>query len=177
MYPTGQRRVESFWRIKTMRVSILSPILFLSLIFAALADDKTADGPDDAFRRFMLALVKNDADGIKAVILPANDADVLCKGDPIPQEIEQQVEISIRGIKLTPIHEGEKVLLPGGKEFNVEKGAINDHKILVWAEMDNQRMPTPFWLEKKPDGWKVDARPLIEARKAALKQIQQDNKH
>jgi hypothetical protein len=141
--------------------------LVLSLNLSAVAADNAAQSPEDAVQTLMLGMLKGDADSIKAIMLPADEAEILWQGGVPPKEIFDQIEKSIRAAKYTRVKEGEKVLLPDGKEIVIEKGMIGDKKVLLWVEMDGQRMPTPFWIEQKDDGWKVDARPLIAARKAA----------
>lgn len=158
-----------------MRRFILTPGLLLSFVLTAIAADDATQTPEDAFRRLMLGMVKDNPDEIKAAMLPADDADVLWQGSAPPKEIQDQIEKSIRDAKFTRVKEGEKIQFPDNKEMVIDKSMIGDKKVLLWVEMDGQRMPFPFWIEQKEDGWKVDARPLIAARKAA-KAMQQGNK-
>jgi len=117
----------------------------------------------------MISMLRNDAEGVKATILPAEGADFLWQGEPPPKQMQTEIEKTFQGLKLVRIQEGEKVSLPSGKDLTVEKGMIDEKKILVWAEINNERMPTPFWMVKTADGWRVDAGPLIAARKAAAR--------
>jgi hypothetical protein len=141
--------------------------LILSLNLTATAADYSAQSPEDAVQTLMLSMLKGDADTIKAITLPVDEMEILWQGGTPPKEVFDQIEKSIRAAKYTRVKEGEKAQLPDGKEVVIEKGMIGDKKVLLWVEMDGQRMPTPFWTEQKGDDWKVDAKPLIAARKAA----------
>ena len=141
-------------------------VLSLNLTTAAIADDFSAQRPEDAVQTLMLAMLKGDSKAIQAIILPADEAEILWQSGTPPKDVFDQIEKSIRAAKYTRVKEGEKALLPDGKEVVIEKGMIGPKKVLLWVEMDGERTPTPFWIEQKDEGWKVDARPLIAARKA-----------
>ena len=150
-----------------MRILFLLAALGLITAAVANADDAADRSAEAAFRRFLTAVAHHDIDAIKATMVPSDDAEILWAGNPPPKEVQEQIEKSLAGLKIVHIQEGETVKVPGLREFTLEKGAINDNKIFVWVEIDHQRLPTPFWMTKDGDDWKVNAGPLIAARKAA----------
>jgi hypothetical protein len=159
-----------------MKYRILAAFLSAAAILAT-AEDKLSTSPEETFRRFMVSMLKNDADGVKATILPTEEAAILWKGEPPSKETQTQIEKSFEDLALIRIREGETVRLPGGKTYTLEKGSTNESKIFVWVEFNKKRMPTPFWMVKTLDGWRVDAGPLIASRKAAARfRAQQESK-
>ena len=156
-----------------MKLFLVVPLFVCSLVSIATAADDNKQSPEDIFRRFMIASLNHDADSIKATILPNKDSEILWQGNPPPKEIKEQVAKSLDDLKLVPIKEGEKVTLPDGKELVVGKEMVGDKKMFVWVEIQGSRLPTPFSMEKTAEGWRIDATPLIEARKATKNAMEQ----
>ncbi|MBP89091.1 MAG: hypothetical protein CMJ64_20640 [Planctomycetaceae bacterium] len=115
------------------------------------------------FRAFLLALTLVDRETAKQLIAPNTDNEILWKASPpaeiaIPGLKQWAKELKIRSLRV-----GETVELPGGRKLTVsERHVIDEKAMLTWPNN-----PVPFIMLKTADGWQVDARTIVAARRAA----------
>lgn len=125
-------------------------------------DDVANTTPEEAFRTFMIAMLTHDEATLRAVTVKTDDFDWLLKGDPVPPE---HLEAAKRDIQkpLRALKAGDEVKLPGNRKVTVQPEEVTADRAVLVA--DWMAVPTRMW---KVDGrWRVDAVPLIAARKAA----------
>lgn len=125
-------------------------------------DDVANTTPEEAFRTFMIAMLTHDEATLRAVTVKTDDFDWLLKGDPVPPEhleaAKKDIQKPLRALKA-----GDEVKLPGNRKVTVQPEEVTADRAVLVA--DWMAVPTRMW---KVDGrWRVDAVPLIAARKAA----------
>lgn len=122
----------------------------LALGLALLAPARAADEPEAAIRRFLGALLAADAAALQASILPCPDSALLLQGGPAPEaevgslQVQQETPLLFRGEPVT----GEP---PVGTRGTWSFGFRGSLSVLP--------------LELTADGWRVDPRYWIAARR------------
>jgi hypothetical protein len=125
---------------------------------------KVADAtPEDALRTFMLAVLAQDGEAVRAVTLPNSDRDWLLKGQPAPPAVIKDATAQFGKLPIKRLKEGEKVALPKGKQYVVSAGEVGEDRAILLP----QGAPVPTRLRKADGHWKVAADPFIAALKAA----------
>lgn len=118
--------------------------------------------PDAVVRKFMLAMMLGDARSLRKVSLPNKELDILSSGNrPPASELPRLIDaLSKAPIKRLAI--GDKVEL-GKHSLTISEKLVNDkRKQLV---LSGTRIP--FDVVWKKNGWRVEPRHLIAARKSA----------
>lgn len=126
-------------------------------------DDVVAATPEQALRIFHIAMLTHDEAMLRAVTLPTDDFDWLLKGDVVP---EDQVALARKEIDRQPIRAlkvGDEVKLPGNRRVTVQPEEVTADRAVLLVE----GAPIPNRISKVEGSWRVDARPVIAARKAA----------
>jgi hypothetical protein len=119
--------------------------------------------PEDALRTFMLAIMAQDGPALRAVVLPNPDLEWLLKGQPAPPEVIKDATAQFARRPMKRLKEGEKVVLPRGRQYIVTAGEVGADRAVLLPEGST----VPTRLQKVKGHWKVSADPLIAARKAA----------
>jgi hypothetical protein len=126
---------------------------------------KLADGtPEDAFRTFLLALATHDERTLRAVTLPVEGFEWLLKGPPVPPEKleEFRAQFERQPIPIRRLQAGDKFTLPGNRKIIIPRDDVTpDRAVLVPANA-----PVPTRMRRIDGHWRVDARPIIDGRKA-----------
>lgn len=129
-------------------------------------EPKPAGGtPEDALRAFLLAMATHDEQTLRAVTLPVADFEWLLKGQAVPPDKlnELRADFERNPIQIRRLKAGDKFTLPGNREITIPRGDVSaDRAVLVPAGA-----PVPTRMRKVDGHWRVDARPIIDARKAA----------
>jgi hypothetical protein len=126
-------------------------------------DPKAGKPPEEVLRAFFLAMILNDEAQVRALALPADGLELLWKGVPPPPEAEEQVKKQIAGQAIKTLKPGDEFTLPGKRRMTVPDEDVADDRAVMLPE----GAPTPTRMRKVDGQWRVDARPLIAARKAA----------
>lgn len=119
--------------------------------------------PEDVLKAFMLALFDGDQEAIRRTALPSPDLAVLWQADKLTVGQKAIAVAQINSSRPRRLKVGETVKLPGGKKLVIDANRVNDRTLMI----DAFEAPVPFILVKAGDEWKVDASPIIAARKAA----------
>ncbi|MEX0742420.1 MAG: hypothetical protein WD079_06445 [Phycisphaeraceae bacterium] len=125
------------------------------------ADD---EGPGQAVRQLLVAVLMRDEAGVRASALPHENLHALWAGEPPDQEraapflkmLQQQMTTQ----QLQP---GDVVALPGDQQHVLTEDVLTDDRKLVIAERKGETLMAPLWVERTEAGWRVDAGPLIAA--------------
>ncbi len=122
----------------------------------------TADTPEQALRTFLMAVVTKDEATLHGVTLPTDDFDWLLRGEAVPADhLEEAKAWTERPIRV--LRPGDEIILPGNRRTTVAPDEVDPDHAVLWPEGD----PVPHRLQRIDGQWRVDARPLIAARKAA----------
>jgi hypothetical protein len=119
--------------------------------------------PEDALRTFLMARVVADETTLRAVTLPNPDLDWLLRGEEPPFKGLRELKLEMRRMPIERLKFGDKVTLPGNKVHVIRATEVGRDRAALLAE----GQPTHMLLRKVNDHWKVDATPIIAARKAA----------
>lgn len=145
-----------------------SPRLVLALIALGVAGcgrrEPSTATPHDAYRSFVAAMLDRDEDALRAVILPSNEIDVLLRGQVLTRAQVRELKKRMLGPQIRRLEPNEVVPLPGGRTMTVPRGEADDEHALLLPEGS----PVPVRCRKYDGSWRVDAGPIIEARKAAF---------
>jgi hypothetical protein len=119
--------------------------------------------PEDALRTFMVATARHDEPVLRVVTLPTPELGRLLQGRPAPPEAVEQVRSLAAKMKFRRLQPGDKVTLPPDREVVVGPEDIAEDRAMLLPEGS----PVPIRLRRIEGHWKVDAGPIIAARKAA----------
>jgi hypothetical protein len=129
----------------------------------------TAEG---AVRGLLVSMMNGDAAAVRAVVLPVPAADLklLLGGSGQSSLTPEQRAQALPFVAGMPIHAmlpGESVDLPGapGEKLTVTPDMVGEDRAVLLP----QRFPQPFVVRRVSGTWRVDAAPLIAARRAAAK--------
>ena len=94
-------------------------------------------------------------------MLPHPNAAVLFQGESAPPQVVAQIEKQLASEEIRQLKPGDKVSLPGGGTMTVGADDVNADQVLL--QIPNH--PVPYSVVRKKNGWRVDATPIIQARK------------
>lgn len=122
-------------------------------------------GAKSALRAFLLAVLSWDAKTLRSLTLPVSSGDFsyLMKGKPLTAAESKAARRQFAAMSIKALKPGDAVVLPGGRKMTVAKGAVGPQRAILVA----QGAPFPFVASKVNNHWRVDAAPIIAARKAA----------
>jgi hypothetical protein len=127
------------------------------------AAPEQASETEAVLKRFLTALLTHDEGELRATSIADPDLAILLEGTPTPASGIEGEKNAIAAGKFRHLKVGDEVKLPGGANLVLDNTHVNaNQEQIVW-----NNGPIPFILEKKRDGWKVNAAPLVVARKAA----------
>ncbi len=122
--------------------------------------DKT---PEDALRTFMMAIAAADEQTLRAVTLANSDLDVLLTGAGPPFKGVKEMKQEMQKMKVERLKVGDQVKMPGNKVHVIRATEVGQDRATLLPE----DAPFPTRLRLVSGHWKVDAAPIIAARKAA----------
>lgn len=123
--------------------------------------------PEGTLRIFALGVMLQNEQLIKATIVPVGAEDfryllLKTKGaQPDPKKLKEM----FANMKVRTLKPGDKFTLPGGEKIVVAEEEVNDRQMVLVLE----NSPIPTRMYKGKGYWWVDARPVIDGRKAAEK--------
>jgi hypothetical protein len=119
--------------------------------------------PEDVLRQFLVALARGKRKQTADLMLPHPNAGLLFQGKSAPPQVVAQIEKQLASEEIRRLKPGDQVSLPGGETMTVGDDDVKNDRVLV--QIPSQ--PVPYSLVRKKNGWRVDATPIIQARKAA----------
>jgi hypothetical protein len=123
-----------------------------------------ADSPERAFKEFVLAMMCGEESRLKATMLPAEGMEVLVRPNPIPPEkLDEFRKGMVDGMVIKRLKAGDEFTLPGGKVIKIQPEQVTADRVVLVPE----GAPVPTDVHRVKGVWKVDARPIIAARRAA----------
>jgi hypothetical protein len=126
----------------------------------ALGADRTAE---ETLRAFLLALLLVDRESAKPLIAAGTDSDSLWTATPPSEPAIAVLTARVDGLELQVLKVGDVIELPGGKKVTLTERHINDKRVSLTFPGNT----VPFILLKTADGWRVDVRTIVAARRAA----------
>lgn len=132
-------------------------------LIASLADDGGDASPEDVLRQFLVALAGGNRRQVAALMLPHPNAAVLFQGESAPPQVVAQIEKQLAGEEIRQLKSGEVVSLPSGGTMSVGADHVNADQVLL--QIPNH--PLPYSVVRRKNGWRVDATPIIQARRTA----------
>jgi hypothetical protein len=127
------------------------------------------DTPEDALRSFMVAAVNQDEAALRAITLPDRELVWLLRGQPPPAEVVEKMRTSAAELKFKRLKPGDQIKVPPRGQVAVlgPEEVTEDRAVLL-----PEGSPFPIRVERIEGHWKVEARPIIAARKAAAAEQQ-----
>lgn len=122
--------------------------------------DKT---PEDALRTFMMAMAAADDQTLRAVTLPNPDLDLLLTGEAPPFKGIKELKQEMQRMPIEKLKVGDRVKMPGNKVHVIRATEVGQDR----AALQPEDAPVYTQLRRVNGHWKVDAGPIIAARKAA----------
>lgn len=119
--------------------------------------------PEQALRTFLAAMITQDEKSLRAVTLPAKDLEWLLKGKPVPADLIENIKSQIANQPIRVLKPGDVITLPGNRKLTVQPDEVTKDRAFLLPE----GMELPSRLRKVDGRWRVDATPMIAARKAA----------
>jgi hypothetical protein len=119
--------------------------------------------PEDALRSFMVAAVEQDETALRAITLPDRDLVWLLRGRPAPAEAVEKMRTLAADMRIKRLRPGDPIKLPQGQTAVVGPDEVTEDRAVLLPEGS----PLPVRLQRVDGRWKVDAGPVIAARKAA----------
>lgn len=149
-------------------VIVFATILALSCNAASkLKHPANVRPPVEVVRSFFLAMLANNEAGVQKHILPHPKADILWQGEAPPPEVLPQAKRQFANMICLEGKVGETIYLPGGRKSKITSLVVNETRKLLIPVIGGEFMPTPLFVFKVGNHWKVNAEPLITARLAA----------
>ena len=131
---------------------------------ATRAAPAALDTPEAAVHELLLAMLAGDKDRINRCTWPDEGREILVENQPLSGAQRLQLELQYRAMPLTRLKVGDTVKLAGGKSVVMDTSRVNAEI----QQLTNADLPFPFSVELDGKDWKVDARPLIASRRAAV---------
>jgi hypothetical protein len=164
-------RLACHWLLSLLALSFETPALAQTPVSKeskpstppAVATYPTTSNPEDAVRTFLTAMLIKDQPVLKQVVQETREFDWLTRAEAPPADLLEQMRTQFMGMPVKTLKPGDKVELPGGKSMVVATRDIGTSSAMIWPE----GAPTPLRVKKVDGRWKVDASPIIAARKAA----------
>jgi len=132
---------------------------------------RSAEGaatPEIALNGFLVAMIDADEAGVRAMALPHPDLSLLWKGQCPPPGQRALMKSMFDAKNFRSLKVGDEVRLPGGKTLVLTADRVNETRQSIAVA----HLPIPFIVLKVGKRWKVDASPIIAARKAAARRAQ-----
>lgn len=161
----ADRFLESFHFAKAAPAKAGAMVKGQAKAKAGTAPPPLPDGtPEDALRSFMIAVTRRDEAALRAVTVPDRELDWLLRGPPPPAEVVEKMRTSAAELKFKRLKPGDPIKLPPqGKAAVVRPEEVTEDRAMLLPEGSR----FPIALERIKGHWKVDARPIVAARKAA----------
>jgi hypothetical protein len=125
-----------------------------------LAADRS---PEETLRAFLLSLLLVDRETAKPLIADGTDSDSLWTATPPSETAIAVLTSRVDGLEFQVLKVGDIIELPGGKKVTLTERHINDKKVSLTFPGNK----VPFILVQTEDGWRVDVRTVVAARRAA----------
>lgn len=146
-----------------------------------LADDKPPAGepdplrdanvePEEVARQFFLAMLEHDPQEIQRWIVPHKQAALLWSDERLPPDRLKEAQKRTAGLKFYRLKAGDTITPAKGEQYVVTAQMVDESHMLVIAE--GFRMPVP--VERRWNGWKVNAEPFVAPRREAAEAKQAD---
>ena len=149
-------------------------LLILALGLFALGSGRSVaeEGTDTnavmvVVRAFLVGAMTLEVEAVKRHALPHPELTLLGEGTRPPPAVRRQMREVIGRAVFRFLKEGDRVRLPGGGTLVVSGSAVVPGRRLVRPVIGGDAMPVPLAVIRTDAGWKVDATPIIAARKAA----------
>lgn len=119
-------------------------------------------------KSFLKHMILKNPTELKKVILPVSEEDFkyLNSNRKLPEDVKKQFLAAVDSTPVVRIKPGTTIPLPGGKSTTITKEMITPTRVFLSSPM---LKPFPIQVEKTDSGWRIDARVVIAARKAAAK--------
>jgi hypothetical protein len=124
---------------------------------------KVAATPEQAMRTFLIAMLTKDEPALRAVTLPTDDFQWMLSGEDAPADRVEEFKAQFTRMPIRLLKPGDEIALPGGRKFKVRPEEVTADRAVLLPEA----MPIPFRIRKVDARWRVDATPIVAARKAA----------
>lgn len=133
---------------------------------------KDENTPEGALTKFLIAMTAHDKDGLKSVAIPHDELDLLFVGEKPTASTLAGFHFALALSPMKRLKVGDEIKLPGGRSLVMDKTRVNETRQALTAI----GAPIPFDVLMIDGKWKVDAGPVIAARKAAKKAIENNKK-
>jgi hypothetical protein len=132
---------------------------------AAEGDGAFGNTPAGALRTFLVAMATHDAKALRGVVTSTEGVEWLFGGmSGVPTPI-RRARAEIGRVSIKSLKPGDEVPQPNGRAVKIRAGEVAEDKAVLLAAGSS----TPTHVSRGIDGrWKVDAAPLIAARKASV---------
>lgn len=122
--------------------------------------------PEDILCQFLMAVFEGNEKRIRELMVPNADADYLWKGGGFPPaEAMPQLRKQFADTPWKRLAIGDKVKIPGGGVLVLDEGHVNPDRQQICGDDG----PLPYILARIDGKWRVDASPIIAARKTAMR--------
>jgi hypothetical protein len=122
-----------------------------------------AETPEETFRSFLFAMITQDEQGLRDRTLPHDEFEWLLKGEAPPRIVHEQIKDQVSQMPVQLMKAGDEFTLPDGRKEKILPEEVAEDRAVVLP----QGSPIPARLEKVDGRWRIDAAPIIAARKAA----------
>lgn len=142
---------------------------------AGAAAAPAEDTPEAALRSFMTAMLNHDERALRSLVLSVTDRELewLLKGPALPAGQAEKMRAAFAEMKIKRLKPGDRVEQPRGKAIVIARHEVGSDRAVLLPD----GAPLPTRLQKVKGRWKVDARPVIAARKAAAEAAQQKGRN
>lgn len=126
------------------------------------ASNSGAATPEEAVSGFLAAMAAADLEQLKQFAMPDEDLAILVDG----KKHEADPGKELRQMKLSRLKIGDVVTIPvsgGTAEVTMDETRVNESR----QQLVLPQNPIPFDVVRKDGSWRVNAKPLIAARKAS----------
>ena len=131
---------------------------------------KDADTPAVALRQFLTSMTAHDEEKLKSVAMPDDDLDILLEGEKPTAATLARMQLAMTLSPMKRLKVGDEIKLPGGRTLKIDETRVNRTRQSITA----MGSPIPFDVQLIEEKWKVNPQPLIAARKAAKKAMEQN---
>lgn len=149
-----------------MRRGILVFVSVFWVVGTAAAAD-TTNAVTRVVRAFLTAAMTMEVEEVKRHSLAHPELAVLGEGQAPPAAVRREMRAAFGRATCRFLKAGESIRLPGGRELVVAAEAVSPERCFVVPEVGGSPLPVPLAVVRTEAGWKVDATPIIAARKAA----------
>ena len=125
-----------------------------------------AESPENALRDFLVALMFKDEKAIRARVLSLEGVEWLLAGKAPPADQAKAVRASMARMPIRVLKPNETIEVPargGSRKITVQPEETEADRAVLLPE----GAPVPTRMRQVKGRWKVDASPIVAARKAA----------